>query len=134
MNFVLRHLADALVLLREYKEGCPELAWRIDSHVHRASELTDDLEARRELLSVNVVKSENLKKVAEIYSKLALGEIEKAGKVSISKSGRIEWDEPDEEQEKQVLMEEKDIEDIEDDEVVVIDESDEDIEFSFERV
>lgn len=145
MNFVLRHLSDALVLLKEYKEGCAELAWLIDSHIRRASELVDDLEARRELHSVNVVKSEHLKKVAEIYSKLALKEIEAAGKVSIRCPSEAV-------PEKQVLMEEdketlcdrifpeltgkKEI--ITDDEVVVTDDesddSEEEIEFSFERV
>ncbi len=146
MKFILRHLSDALVLLKEYKSGCAELSWLIEAHLRRVDEIVDDVEIRRRLRTVKVDKSENLKVVEEVYNEIALKELQAAGKVSVSCSCYVN-------SEKKLLLEEgKEIlcdrffpeltgkkEIIEEDEVVVTDESeesdsDEEIEFSFERV
>ena len=120
MNFVLTHLADTLVLLKEYESGCKALSWLINGHLRRVADLVDDADIRKLLRSVNVENSENIEVIEKVYRELALKELQTNGESSPTNS--------------KLLLEEETEEETEEEPVDEIEEIKEEIEFNFEKI
>lgn len=81
---ILQHLADSITLIKEYKNGYPELFWLIQSHIERSLELLEaDSKHLQALQKINFRDADQLlKTVLGVYRELALEQIQKEHKVS----------------------------------------------------